>query len=133
MVTRRNGQLARRIAITNCHLPLLVQIATWFGGRIHVHRPVKHYRTSFQWYCYGPTMVQVLTGLRPYLPVKRDEAELCLAFDAVRGRQHKPGQPLTPAAREQYQQLLARVDQLRRRSWSLTDVPVAFRARQHSL
>lgn len=126
MVARTNGYLARRIAITNCDLPLLIAVGTLFGGKIHVHRPVKHYRTSFQWYCYGDSLRRILTGILPYLIVKRTEAQMCLAFDQARGdlRGHK----LTDRAIRQYQRLLVAVDELRRRTWTAADVPAALRS-----
>ncbi len=128
MVERKNGQLARRLAITNCHLPLLIRIGRQFGGKIHTHVPVGQWRRHFQWYCYGATMIELLQGVLPYLIVKRKEAQLCLAFDVVRKPQAKPGQPLTARSRQQYRRLLKQVDELRRRAWTADDIPRALRA-----
>ena len=132
MVERANGQLARRLAITNCYLPLLVKIGRQFGGKIHAHVAVGRYRQSFQWYCYGATMTEILAAVLPYLVVKRKEAQLCLAFDAARKRQKKPGAPLTATALRQYKRLLKQVDAARGRLWTADQIPKALRPKSSS-
>lgn len=129
-VQRRKGVigLSRRIAITNCNLPLLIQIATLFGGQIHPHTPppIGH-RQQFQWYCYGDRMRWILEGTLSRLVAKKGEAEVCLAFDRVRMFQH--GHTLTPEALVAYQRLLADMQVLRQASWTPADVPQAFTSR----
>ena len=125
MVERQNGQLARRLAITNCHLPLLVRVAELAGGKIHVHRPVGKTKQTFQWYCYGTQMTQVIQHVLPYLIVKRQEAELAVALSRpqlVNNRRH-----LTRQDRVDRTTFLAAVDRARRQTWTAADVPLQFR------
>lgn len=128
MVERSNHMLARRVAITSTSLPTLVRIAELFGGKIHTHTtPTGRNRQQFQWYVYGDGLRRILTGALPYLVGKQDEAETCLAFD----RPIRPSQShrLTPSDQATRTALLTHVQQLRRRTWTATDVPTAFTSR----
>lgn len=126
MLKRRNGQMARRVAITNCNLPLLVAIAAAFGGKIHTHTPPKpKHRQQFQWYTYGDHARMVLHGALPYLIVKREEAEIFLAF-AARTQPGKWGSHLKTTELAAREKLLARVEALRARTWTLADVPAEY-------
>lgn len=126
---KKPGALTRRIAITNCNLPLLLEICRLFGGRIHVHTPPKGTnRQQFQWYCYGDRMRWVLTGVMSRLIAKREEAEVCLAFDHARDSDY--GQKMSPAFAAKCVELIARMAVLRAKRWKPEDVPDDVRSRK---
>jgi hypothetical protein len=127
MVERGSGALARRLAITNCCLPLLIAVATLVGGKIHTCTPTK-WKQQFQWYCYGDTMSRVLACVLPYLIAKQQEAEIALSLSQevpTRSSHH-----ITEVVRERRRALLASVDTIRATTWARADVPVAFQPRQ---
>lgn len=128
---RRQPQLQRRLTITNGHLPLLIFIARTFGGKIYACPKVQGCKQSYQWYCYGTSMLTILAGVKPFLVGKFREAEIALSFEQVRETdKHKTGQPLTPLARSAYQHLLKEVRILRTRDYHPRFIPVEFASRQ---
>lgn len=133
MVTAKRGTLVRRLAITSTNLPMLIRVGERFGGKIHAHRPAppKH-RQQFQWYTYGDHLRVLLHGMLPYLTVKREEAEIYLAFDA-RVQPGRWGSRLKTHEREHRMELLARVQVIRKLAWLPTDVPVEFRPTKRAI
>lgn len=123
---RRSTATARRIAITNCSLPLLVAVARIAGGKIHTHTPPKGTnKQQFQWYVYGADMDRVLQLTVPYLVSKRDEALLALAFSKTIRRTNR--KRLTADERAARVGLLEELKRCRAHQWGAEDVPPAFR------
>ncbi len=87
------GELAPRhllqIAMTNCDPRLIVWCKTTFScGTICVRRRGGKHRTNYVWACHSKKAQTILEGCLPYFIVKREQAEVALAFrkTITRGR-----------------------------------------------
>lgn len=61
-------------------------LAETFGGKVvYTNRGKNDDRTYFRWDAYSKTAADFLTGIYPYLRVKREAAEVALAFRATQG------------------------------------------------
>lgn len=120
--------VTRRLAITNCNLPLLITIACLFGGKIHTHTaPPTRHRQQFQWYVYGSDMIRILSRVYPRLVSKRQEAALFLRTFGNGTRNIGDRRFLSEHTKRRYIEVVEEVKQLRKQTWTRSDVPDRFR------
>ena len=81
----------------NCALYLRAQIVMtdprplqWmkqrFGGSLTQRKRQKHYKVSFDWRLFSENALQFLELVRPFLIVKKDQAELAIEFQKISRR-----------------------------------------------
>jgi hypothetical protein len=96
---RRPGRADHRVmAVTICVVNTDPRLIRWckenFGGNTGVmHKKVKRHRTSWAWRIASGSAVNVLKGCYQYFIVKKEQADLAIAFQETvkyrKGRPHK--------------------------------------------
>ena len=77
----RKHIFATMIQISNTDLRLLQWVQRRFGGMIHPHaRHRGNRKPSFQWAALSDDIASILEAILPYMIVKREQAELMLAY-----------------------------------------------------
>lgn len=101
------GYYLIRATVTQNSLPVLEAYEAEFGGRILDPSPGK---SAFVWQITGDQMAHFLQTLLPYLRLKKEQAELALAFPRA-----ERGQPANKAKQEEIRKALkaekARLDE----------------------
>ena len=107
---RNFGYWQVRPIISNTDFPLLKWMHTSFGGTVHFHRNTKiGWRVQYQWFTTGSAhSIWFLSGMLPYLKIKKTEAELAIQF--FRCLLGKTGGKLLPLAeREKRQEIVQKI------------------------
>ncbi len=98
---RRSHRL--QISIANCDERLMLWLFETVGGSVKPRksRSVKH-RPGYDWKLFGRNAGELLSVIRDFLIIKKEQADTALAFLAV-NRQHgsKAGKPLSDSVVEQ--------------------------------
>lgn len=94
-----------RLIITNCDPRLMQWLLGNVGGSLRTkQRTSASHRTAYDWRLYDINAEAVLRAVRPYLVLKGEQADIALAFFALR-RNASYGVPLTPAAVQEKESL----------------------------
>lgn len=74
-----------KVTVTNTDPRLLLWFKQKFGGAVNGSgkRQKSNHRQAFRWLCSCRTAAEVLRGCLPYLLLKRDQAEIALAFQST--------------------------------------------------
>jgi hypothetical protein len=73
-----------RIVITNTDPRLVLLCKRVFSGTSGLGRKAgKKWRASFKWYCSSLKAINLIKGCMPYFILKREQAEIALAFQAT--------------------------------------------------
>lgn len=80
---------ALEITVSNTDTRIINYLRTTVGGGTAVD--VRHFRKTvcFSWVITGNAAMQLLTQVQPYMQSKKDEAELAIGFQQLRGQQGK--------------------------------------------
>jgi hypothetical protein len=76
-----------RITLGQCHKAPVLRYQRAFGGTIYKRVPKnpKH-NISFHWQCSSRQATEALTQMLPFLEMKKEQAELALEFQSLRGQ-----------------------------------------------
>lgn len=103
------------VAVSNCHLPTLYQLAEWFGGALRPLRPGREaVRPCFQWTICGNQAREFLAMIAPLLREKKAQADLILAEP-----RRKRGQDLSEEDWARRAELTRRLAELKRVRFSV--------------
>jgi hypothetical protein len=92
--TRYGFNLYLRIVVSNTDPRLPKWCRDRFGGVIHIKYRAKlrpTHRPAYSWTANCSVAANVLRGCLPYFVIKREEAELALAFQSMKFRQPRLG------------------------------------------
>lgn len=85
---RREPTYRPAVSLSNTNREVLDAIATFVGiGKVHVHREERGNKTGFVYMLTGQRASKLLAGVLPHLIVKREQAEIALAFIERRAAQ----------------------------------------------
>lgn len=69
------------VAVVNTNLALIMALVAWFGGTYEVRKPKENHKQSYVWHITGYKRIRVfLAKIRPYLLIKRKQADLLLSL-----------------------------------------------------
>lgn len=90
---RRKTRWQMNLAISNTHRDVLLWVQGTFGGGVYSEeRKVPNQRRRFQWYSNHSSMqYRLLEGMLPYLIIKKEQAEIALAFLQTTKNSHVSG------------------------------------------
>lgn len=88
-VKRQNLYL--RVVVVQTNEWIIQWLKYSFGGQVYkMLREKDHHKQRWQWHLYGNQSLEFLKAIRPYLILKRTEAELAIKFQQNRkGTGHK--------------------------------------------
>lgn len=72
-----------RLSITNTNKEVLEEVQKKFGGKLYT-RNRKNSRTYYDWVVVSKQCIEVLESLKPYLIIKKRQAEIALEFQKAR-------------------------------------------------
>jgi hypothetical protein len=76
-----------RIQITNTDFRLALWCKETFGGTAHPEPPKsERHKAKLNWYCSSKKAAEILIACLPYFVMKRDQAEIALAFQKTKSR-----------------------------------------------
>ena len=114
--------LAVRVAIANTDARLLIWLRETFGGCIQCCESNRRSRTGrvvFTWTQGSAKAIRLLTECLPYFVIKKDQAELAIAFHELmprRGQRHNPEMIITALS------LKNQLSGLKRKAWAKADL-----------
>lgn len=83
-----------RISVYNCNPKLAVWCRATFGSRIHPRKARKsNWKPGFEWVAQSDIAAWVLHGCLPYFLLKREQAEVALAFQETKKSYRRQGVP----------------------------------------
>ena len=98
---------------------LLEEMKSQWGGVMYQMRPAtKRWAAAYQWYVWGDSASELLRYILPYLKLKRRQAEIGLAVEAVRNalpRRQNGNALWDSAAREECEGLKQKMHQLNKK------------------
>ena len=83
--TRSRSAMVPRVSITNTDIELLEDLKNAFGGHIQkLTRGKENWKTAYAWVLNNSKAVDFIEKIEPWLRVKKEQAWLLYAWDAIR-------------------------------------------------
>jgi len=83
--TRSRSAMVPRVSITNTDIELLEDLKSAFGGHIQkLTRGKDHWKAAYAWILNNSRAVEFIEKIEPWLRVKKEQAWLLYAWDAIR-------------------------------------------------
>jgi len=83
--TRSRSAMVPRVSITNTNLELLEDLKKAFGGHISpLTRVNSRWKNAYAWIINNSRAVDFVDSIEPWLRIKKEQAWLLFAWDAVR-------------------------------------------------
>ena len=102
-----------RVYVVNTDLRLIKWLKSKFGGYIYRRKTKEGYKTKWEWYHYDDKSTELLKECMPYLIVKKEQAELAIAFRDTVNNEHKLSEE-TKSLRKSFH---TQMKSLNKRSW----------------
>lgn len=97
----RQPAMSLRIHVYNTDIRLINWLVETFGGQFEVNSNSTHVkRPVYKWRCLGKDRRFILEGCMPYFILKKQQAEIGLAFMDVKTTKRKQRNPETVATQE---------------------------------
>lgn len=121
-VEKTKGTYRPRVTVgmSEVALPLLSSMKAEWGGTLYLLRPATDkWAAAWTWYLSGPKAKAILLEIRPFLRLKREQADIAIRMEEVRESlpPRWPGKPesqglWTVEARDKCEQMKLRIHQL---------------------
>lgn len=112
------------VFISNTDIRLMNHFKSLFGGSIHVgNHKTNNHRTCYKWCVAAKKAEAILKGCLPYFIIKREQAEVALAFRATIITNNS--NPISDSVKEQRHEFARELSALKFKDWnddSTTDI-----------
>jgi hypothetical protein len=99
------------ITITNTSSQMIEWLHQTIGGKVFTYAHIPGWRTKYDWRIYGDEAREILRELRPYLTVKREQAEIALEYQPG-----NKGLPVTPQENDRRLDIITRLREVKHRA-----------------